>query len=202
MIARRAHIFLACTVVSALIGAMMKVAPTFAQSSDSPARAAEAAPNAGPRQDAPPVDSTPAGNPLWAIPVKQLSATHDRPIFSPSRRPPPVAAPAYVAPVVARSAPKQAAPERPSIALVGTVAGVDEAIGVFVETSTRDVIRLRLGQNHKGWVLRSIKGREATLEKNSDTAVLALPPPGGGDPTITNAQADPTPNQSKIRARH
>lgn len=32
-------------------------------------------------------------NPLWAIPLKQLSNTRERPIFSPSRRPPAVAGP-------------------------------------------------------------------------------------------------------------
>src|SRR5262249_27227957 len=37
-------------------------------------------------------DQTPSGNPLWAIPLTQLSATPERPIFSPSPRPPPPAA--------------------------------------------------------------------------------------------------------------
>ena len=45
-----------------------------------------------------------SANPLWAIPLTQLSATRERPIFSPSRRPPPAAVaaePAIVkAPVV------------------------------------------------------------------------------------------------------
>src|ERR1700682_5261696 len=31
----------------------------------------------------------PAGNPLWAVPLRSLSVPRDRPIFSPSRRPPP-----------------------------------------------------------------------------------------------------------------
>src|SRR5262245_28391744 len=39
----------------------------------------------------------PRGNPLWAIPLELLSASRERPIFLPSRRPP--------APIVARSAP-------------------------------------------------------------------------------------------------
>src|SRR6201995_4331257 len=30
-----------------------------------------------------------SANPLWAIPLTKLSGTRDRPIFSPSRRPPP-----------------------------------------------------------------------------------------------------------------
>src|SRR4051794_9583272 len=30
----------------------------------------------------------PSGNPLWAIPLKSLSFTRERPLFTPSRRPP------------------------------------------------------------------------------------------------------------------
>ena len=33
------------------------------------------------------------------------------------------------------------------------------------------------GLSHDGWVLRSVKGREATLEKNKRTATLTLPAP-------------------------
>jgi hypothetical protein len=66
--------------------------------------------------------SPPAGNPLWAIPVSKLSATRDRPLFSPSRRPrtPTVAAaPAPLPAAVANPAP----PEAPSLTLVGTIIG-------------------------------------------------------------------------------
>src|SRR5262245_45248029 len=65
------------------------------------------------------------GNPLWAISLKGLSATHERPIFSPSRRPPPsaVAVTSYVQPA------KPQEPERPQLSLVGTVAG-KESFGI------------------------------------------------------------------------
>ncbi len=67
------------------------------------ARPAEASPPARPaapaesvtkvRVVAPPAAPapTPSANPLWGIPLSRLSGTRDRPIFSPSRRPPPVA---------------------------------------------------------------------------------------------------------------
>src|ERR1700756_873862 len=42
----------------------------------------------------------PSGNPLWGIPLRVLTATRERPLFSPSRRPP--APPAVAAPVVPR----------------------------------------------------------------------------------------------------
>src|SRR5579871_6921448 len=69
----------------------------------------------------PPSQSPLSANPLWAIPLKQLSVTRDRPIFSPSRRPPPPATPTYVAPVAVRTPPKPKEPEKPSITLVGTI---------------------------------------------------------------------------------
>jgi len=51
--------------------------------------------------------AAPSGNPLWAIPLSGLSATRDRPLFTPSRRAP---AAAVAGPVAA--APPAAAPER------------------------------------------------------------------------------------------
>jgi general secretion pathway protein N len=125
------------------------------------------------------VESSPsAGNPLWALPLKQLSITRDRPVFSPSRRPPPPATPTYVAPVAVRSVPKPVEPERPSITLLGTILGSTESIGVFFNPATRDIVRLRVGEDHEGWALLSVKTREATLVKDRERIVLELPPPG------------------------
>lgn len=120
-----------------------------------------------------------AGNPLWVLPIKQLSITRDRPIFSPSRRPPPPATPTFVAPVAVRQPVKPAAPERPAVSLLGTIIGIDDRIGVFLESGTQNIVRLRVGDDHQGWVLRLIKTREVTLVKDHEqVAVLELPPPG------------------------
>ena len=114
------------------------------------------------------------GNPLWAIPIKDLSVTRERPIFSPSRRPPPpaVAATPYVPPP---PPPTPAGPQRPQLALVGTVVNTNEGFGIFLDQATNTVVRLKTGEGHNGWILRSVQGREATLQKDRDTAVLALP---------------------------
>jgi len=127
----------------------------------------------------------PSGNPLWALPLKQLSITRDRPLFSPSRRPPPPPTPTFVAPVAVRQPVKPPEPERPAVSLLGTIIGTtaDDRIGVFLETSTQNIVRLRLGEDHQGWVLRLVKAREATLVKNGEQAVvLELPPPGDPPP--------------------
>jgi general secretion pathway protein N len=132
------------------------------------------------------------GNPLWTIPLSQLAATRDRPIFSPSRRPPPpvAVAPIYVAPTAPRVA--KAEPERPPLTLVGTIAGENDAIAVFVLQGTGTTVRLHTNDSHEGWVLRSVQGREATLQKGDASSVLALAPPGGSpEPVTAQASAEP-----------
>ncbi|HEX9535118.1 MAG TPA: hypothetical protein VF924_06570 [Stellaceae bacterium] len=149
-----------------------------------------------------------AGNPLWALPLKQLSITRERPVFSPSRRAPPPATPTYVAPVAVRTPPKPVEPERPSITLLGTILGSTESIGVFFNPTTRDIVRLRVGEDHEGWALRSVKTREATLVKDRERVVLELPPPGEsamsiGDFTPPDVRQPPSPPQpARRQQRH
>ncbi len=122
-----------------------------------------------------------ANNPLWAIPLAALSGTRERPIFSSSRRPPPAIALAPVVKPVA-VAPKPREPERPKLALVGTVASGDEKFGIFVDQSTKASLRLRMGDDYQGWTLRALQGRAATLERDQDAVILALPEPGASAP--------------------
>ena len=87
--------------------------------------------------------------------------------------------PTYVAPVAVRPPAKPPELEHPAVSLVGTVIGTDAHIGVFLETATKNVVRLRVGEDHQGWVLRLITAGEVTLVKDSGQAVvLNLPPPG------------------------
>jgi general secretion pathway protein N len=118
------------------------------------------------------------GNPLWAIPLKQLSATRERPLFAPSRRPPPPVVREFpTAALPPPPPPKPSEPEKPLLTLVGTVAGDGEGIGVFVDPASRTVLRLKTGESHNGWLLRSVQRREVILEKGHDTSVLVLPAP-------------------------
>ena len=118
-----------------------------------------------------------SGNPLWAIPLSSLSATRERPLFTPSRRPPAaaIAGPPRVDPVAA-TPPTE--PERPRLMLVGAIVGDQGGIAIFVDQTTNDVVRLRTGESHSGWMLRSVRGREAMFQKNSETLTLAMPVPG------------------------
>lgn len=154
---------------------------------DPGAEADERQKNAAPREvvgrDAPA-----PGNPLWRLPLKQFLTTQERPIFSPSRRPPPPA-PAYVAPVEVRQPTKPREPERPTIALAGTIIGTDGYRGgVFRDTSSQDVVRLRLGENYHGWVLLLVTPREARLVKNGEQALLELPKQPGAPARARSSQ--------------
>ena len=131
----------------------------------------------------------PAGNPLWALPFERLSITRERPIFSPSRRPPPPP-PTYVAPVAVRQPAKPLEPERPAVSLIGTVIGTDVRIGIFLEKATQNVVRLRLGEEHQGWVLRLVKAREVTLVKDVEQT-LVLGPPSGEAPAVRGPTVPP-----------
>jgi general secretion pathway protein N len=146
--------------------------PTPATTAQSPDPAAATPPDAA--RAAPPLR---AGNPLWAVPLSSLTLTRERPIFSSSRRPPPP--PVAAAPVVqVRPAPPppppSREPERPRLSLVGTVGG-EQGIAVFVDQGTQAIVRLRTGEGHDGWVLRTVGGREVTLQNEGNTAVLTLP---------------------------
>ena len=111
------------------------------------------------------------GNPLWVVPLTSLTATLQRPIFSPTRRPPPLPLPPQItiAPSIDLG--------RPNFSLVGAISGEHEDIAILLDETTKVIIRLRTGESHSGWTLQMANGREVTLQKNSKTAVLSLPNP-------------------------
>jgi hypothetical protein len=119
---------------------------------------------------------TPSANPLWGVPLNQLSGTRDRPIFSPSRRPSPAAVAVEAAPIKPPSRKKEIEP--PQLFLVGTITSGDEGFGIFIDQSTKIALRLKVGEDYQGWKLRAIQGREVTMEKDERAAVLTLPQPG------------------------
>jgi general secretion pathway protein N len=116
-------------------------------------------------------------NPLWAVRLGELPATRDRPIFSPSRRPraPPPVLLAAPPPPPKPAAPRE--PDRPPLALLGTIVSPSLQIAIFREEATSETRRLKTGDDYKGWALRSVTSREARFEGRNQTAVLALPPP-------------------------
>lgn len=140
--------------------------------------------------------ATPSANPLWAIPLKQLTSTRDRPLFSPSRRPPPPVA--VAAPAAPPPPPPPKEPERPQLALLGTIVNGSDGYGIFMDQNTNVPVRVRIGAAYQGWTLRTIKAGAATLAKGEESAVVAFPKPSGGDngrgPSIGTAGPKVFPN--------
>lgn len=108
-------------------------------------------------------------NALWSIPLASLTATRERPIFSPTRRPPPI---------LVKPAPTEAASTgQPSLALVGAIAGENDGIAIFLDGATKNIIRMKTGESHGEWTLRAVKAREAILQSEHKTSTLTLPAP-------------------------
>ena len=175
MILRFANLTLPGTAFLVAVAILISVLPTTAESFDNNMNLVGIGINRAQPQpaSAPPAENTSVGNAVWAVPLSKLSVTRDRPIFSPSRRPPPTP----LRPTVAKPA-EPTEPERPPLTLVGTVAGENKGIAVFVEQTTDKIIRLQMNESHQGWILRSVSGREVTLQNGRKSSTLALAPPG------------------------
>jgi general secretion pathway protein N len=178
--------------------------------------AALGAPDTAPAADRPDASSTPIpepvvapGNPLWGIPLRALSATRERPLFSPSRRPPaPVvaAAPASAAPTTAIAA-KPTAPEGPPLILVGTVVSAQKRVAILFNRATRQVTQVREGEEESGWRVRLVSPRSAVVEKDMSSVTLDLPNPAD-EPAVEEMPTDappppiaPLPGMAPPRAR-
>jgi general secretion pathway protein N len=134
--------------------------------------------------------AAPSGNPLWALPLDHLSATGERPIFSPSRRRPvPMTYEVAAAepPKLVRTPPE---PTRPPLLLVGTIIGESRQIGIFLDETTKQTVRLSTGEGHGGWMLRSVDSRGVQFEKGERAATLVLRPPEQG--RVPGSEAVPT----------
>jgi hypothetical protein len=188
----------------------LTIAGLMLEATDAPvARSVDVAPRAQGtvKHEADPHPNAPiearTGNPLWRIPIRQLSATWDRPVFSPSRRPPPP--PPVAAPAVAfvPPPPKPAAPPKPPLDLIGTVIGEHDRLAVFVEPDTKRLVRLRLDEPYEGWIVRSIQHRETTFQHDRITAVVALPPPSTPTPpfAVPPNGSNPPPGPPPVATR-
>jgi len=72
-------------------------------------------------------------------------------------------------------APAEEKPRKPPFVLLAAITGENNEIALLLEETTKVVVRLRSGESHSGWTLRSVSKREATLQRHQQTATLALP---------------------------
>lgn len=148
-------------------------------------------------------------NPLDALPLDALTATRERPLFRPTRRPPapvPVVAPAPESPPDAASV---AVTAPPPFDLVGAVVGRDTAIALLRNRTTNQILRLRPGDDAEGWRVATIGSRTVALERDGRTqslALLATPPPPAdaqvaGEPQPAESAAAPPVEAKRIAGR-
>ena len=98
-------------------------------------------------------------NPVAAQPLEQLPAIVDRPLFSPSRRPPP-AAPLPVMKAPAASAALSAPPD---VILLGVVMDGQNARAVVQVGADKRLLRAQMGDDIDGWTVAQIDGRKVVL---------------------------------------
>jgi len=139
------------------------------------------------------------GNPLWTVPIGDLSATRDRPVFSASRRPArPVAV--FVAAPPPPSPGTAPLPDRPPLVLLGTIIGGPVHIGIFHEESTTKTVPLSVGESREGWILRSVSANDASFEAANRAATLILRP--SVRPTMEDGRtSEPTEPLAPVRHR-
>lgn len=112
-------------------------------------------------------------NPLAAVSVEQFAEIVDRPLFNPTRTPPPPpvedAAPAEVA----GPAPEESAkPE--DFTLLAVAVADDARIAMLRWNKTNEVFHLKQGQFLSDWELRSVGEKEVTIGRNDVSFSLKL----------------------------
>jgi general secretion pathway protein N len=112
--------------------------------------------------------TTTIANPLEAQPLDRLSATRDRPLFSPTRRPtPPPPPPPPEQPPVA------VVPQPPTLTLVGIVLD-DDGARALIRSSATTADRVQIGDDIGGWKVAQIEGRRMVLSLDGRFATFTL----------------------------
>ncbi len=138
-------------------------------------------------------------NPFGLPTLKALSATRDRPLFSASRRPPPIIA---AAPAIAPALPAPA-PEAPPEAthapftLVGTLLGPGQGLA-WLQDGSQATHKVREGDAEAGWVLRSVGPRSVVLEKMGVAETIGLPKAGQSSAAGAGADGDLPPFEGSL----
>lgn len=130
--------------------------------------------------------ATASVSPLAAQPLDRLSATRDRPLFSPTRRPP---APPPVIPVA--PAPP---PSPPNIALLAVIMDGEEARAIVRTGPAAKTMRVQIGDDIDGWKVGQIEARQLVLLLDDRTATFNMFA-GNSAPPSTGAASQPATGQ-------
>jgi type II secretory pathway component PulC len=106
-------------------------------------------------------------NPLAAQSLERLSATVDRPLFSPSRRPPP-------RPVARAPEPPAPPTPPPDLVLTGIVMDGQSARAVVRLGAEKKILHAQIGDDIGGWKVSQIEGRKLVLSLDGRFATFML----------------------------
>ena len=142
--------------------------------------------------------SAPPANPLSAQPFEALSATRERPLFVPTRRPP--APPPVIA--VQRSEIPATPPAAPNVVLLGIIDENDgEGARALVRLGAGKPLRLRVGEEVAGWRVARIEGRRLVLTLAERSAEFTLFNGAHTDRASSAAQPAPVAADRRTQSR-
>lgn len=140
-----------------------------------------------------------SGNPVAEIPLDRLSATRERPLFSPSRRPPFRREPAPMAHVEPPPPPPPITP--PSVALYGIVVGLQGPRAFIATGPSERIVRVRPGDDVDGWKVTAISERRLVLSRAELSATFTLFSPENAGRTARPGSVQPIPTLVAPRTR-
>lgn len=126
-------------------------------------------------------------NTLSTLNPAALDAFRGRPLFAPSRRPPP---PPQV--FVAPTAPMTVAPSPPDLRLIGVIAGVDKAVAILRRPTGGSSLSLKLGEAVETWRVYAIGPDRVTLRDGTREATYRLFTGGLSSPQGLQGSVPPT----------
>jgi general secretion pathway protein N len=140
---------------------------------------------------------TVSGNQIAEIPLNRLSDTRNRPLFSPSRRPPVPPAPPATAVRVERAPEPLALPSPPGLALFGIVVGAQGARAFIATGAANRIIAVRTGDDVSGWTVTAITQRDLVLSRAEQSKTFTLfSPDNVSQVRRTDAAANPQAKRS------
>lgn len=113
--------------------------------------------------------------PGWADPApdNRFRAMVERPLFSPTRRPPPPPP----APLALPSLPAPPLPP-PNLTLSGVITGGGTGVALIRRPQDAAPIHVAAGGSVDGWIVAEIHPREIVLRRDARSVTVALPSPG------------------------
>ena len=150
-----------------------------------------------------------SGNPVAAVPLDRLSETRNRPLFSPSRRPPAPPAPAAIAARVERAPQALPSLSPPGVALFGTVVGAQGGRAFIATGESKRIFGVGPGDDVAGWTVTAITQRNLVLSRAELSATFTLFNPGNAsqiersNAAVSNPRATRTadPPRGRVRIR-